>query len=45
MEDATEKMSDHKIDMSRVRNVTGDKKIEESFRRKRRKMQSQDYQS
>lgn len=45
MEDATEKMSDHKIDMSRVRDVTGDKTIEESFRRKRRKMQSQDYQS
>ena len=45
MEDATVKMSDHKIDMSRVRGVTGEKTIEESFRRKRRKMQSQDYQS
>jgi hypothetical protein len=45
MEDATDKMSDHKIDMSRVRNVTGDKTIEENFIRKRRKMQSQDYQS
>jgi hypothetical protein len=45
MEDATDKMSDHKIDMSRVRNVTGDKTIEENIRRKRRKMQSQDYQS
>jgi hypothetical protein len=45
MEDATDKMSDHKIDMSRVRNVTGDKRIEENVRKKRRKMQSQDYQS
>lgn len=44
MEDATDKMSDHKIDMGRVRNVTGDKTIEQGFRRKRRMIQSQDYQ-